>query len=177
MPPLAFPGTSPADLPQREYAWWKELVAATFAGIHVGDFERFFGALFDYFAQVDAWEVFPDTPPALAALKEHGARLGVVSNFDARLHTICAGLGIAGDLDAIIPSSRAGYAKPDARIFALALARLDIPAAQALHVGDSPREDIEGAQAAGMRALLIDRSGPAHDPQRVSDLRELVDRL
>jgi putative hydrolase of the HAD superfamily len=178
MPALAFPGAPAAELPQREYAWWKEVVAAVFSGVRFADFDAFFADLFAHFAEPETWELFPDSGPALAALRGRGLRLAIVSNFDGRLPRICEGLGIAHHFDTIIMSSRVGAAKPDPRIFATALARLGVGAAHAVHVGDSEKEDRDGAQAGGLRAILIQRDAPTGScSDRVRDLRELTERL
>src|SRR6266852_1101197 len=49
MPPLAFPGVPEGDLARREFAWWRQVASAAFRGIRFGDFDTFFGDLFDYF--------------------------------------------------------------------------------------------------------------------------------
>jgi putative hydrolase of the HAD superfamily len=177
MPPLAFPGVPLDELPGREVAWWRQVVATAFAGARFADFDAFFRDLFDYFAHADAWELFADVPPALHALQARGVRLGIVSNFDGRLVAICQGLGIADAFATIVMSSRAGCAKPDPRIFAVALEHLGVAAAEALHVGDSDSEDVKGAQAAGLRAVLMRREGSAPiSVDEVHDLRELTSR-
>jgi putative hydrolase of the HAD superfamily len=173
MPPLAFPRASEAELPAREYAWWRDLVATVFADMHFAGFDGFFAELFDHFAQSESWELFDDVVPALAELRARGLRLGIVSNFDGRLTRICEGLGIAGYFDAIVMSGRVGAAKPDPRVFAVALNRLGVDAAEAVHVGDSEKEDLAGARASGLHAVLIDRGEP-NVPGRVRDLRELI---
>ena len=66
---------------------------------------------------------------------------------------ILEGLGIAAQLDAIVLPSDAGAAKPDQRIFALALERIGVAASEALFVGDDAKDDLEGAHAAGLRAV------------------------
>ena len=177
MPPLGFPDAPPDELPAREYAWWKQLVATVFSGLPFPDFDAFFRDLFDFFAHGAAWELFADTLPALAALRSRGLQLGIVSNFDGRLLRICAELGIAGSVDVIVMSGRVGYATPDPRIFAAALARLGIAASAALHVGDSEREDLAGARAAGLRSVLIDRNATTANADRVVSLIEVVQRL
>jgi putative hydrolase of the HAD superfamily len=178
MPPLAFPNALPDELPQREFTWWKQLVATVFTGARFADFDAFFGELFDYFADATAWDLFPDTRPALDALKARDLRLGLVSNFDGRLIRICEGLGIAGSFDAIVMSGRAGFAKPDPRIFGIALSALGVGATEAIHVGDNEREDLEGARAAGLRGILICRDGITRsDRNRVPDLLALRERI
>jgi putative hydrolase of the HAD superfamily len=177
MPPLGFPGVAAEELPQREYAWWKQVVAAVFSACAFTDFDAFFDDLFQHFADAGSWELFPDTQPALIALRARGLRLGIVSNFDGRLVGICEGLGIAAHFDTIVMSGRVGYAKPDPRIFAVALERLGITAADAVHVGDSEREDVRGAQAAGLRAVLITRQSRRDFRPQIHDLRELCSEL
>jgi putative hydrolase of the HAD superfamily len=175
MPPLSFPGARAQEIPQREYAWWRHVAGEAFAGYRFSDFDAFFRDLFEYFADAAAWELFPDTEPALAGLQARGLRLGIVSNFDGRLIRICEGLRIAPAFNALVMSGRVGYAKPDPRIFAIALARLGVTPAEAAHVGDSEREDLAGAEAAGLRAVLIQRTGPpGAGPERISDLGQLI---
>ncbi len=178
MPAMCFPEVSVAQVLAHEQAWWKRVVAAAFAGTRFADFDAFFLDLFAHFGHGSSWELFQDTRPALATLRARGLRLGVVSNFDGRLAGVCEELGIATGFDVIAMSSRVGYAKPDPRIFAVALARLGVAAADAVHVGDSGHDDIEGARAAGLRALLIRRDAAATAaPDEVHDLSELAERI
>jgi putative hydrolase of the HAD superfamily len=79
----------------------------------------------------------------------------MVSNFDHRLSALLAALGLAPLLDVIVLPSDAGAAKPEARIFALALKRLGIRADQAVYVGDDADDDIGGARAAGLHAIDV----------------------
>ncbi|MFI5365306.1 MAG: HAD-IA family hydrolase [Candidatus Binatia bacterium] len=178
MPAMCFPGVPEAELPQRERAWWRRVVNAAFGGYPFAAFETFFCDLFEHFARADAWELFADVEPALTELRARGMRLGVVSNFDGRLVGVCEGLGIANRFDTIVMSGRVACAKPDPKIFGIALERLGVAAADALHVGDSETDDLRGAHAAGLRAILIRRESPAAGrPDRVGDLRELINHL
>jgi putative hydrolase of the HAD superfamily len=75
----------------------------------------------------------------------------------------------------VIMSSQVGCAKPDPQIFATALERIGVSPAEALHIGDSEALDVEGAHAAGLRALLIDRAAEASGPGgRIRDLHEVL---
>lgn len=114
--------------------------------------------LWERFAWPEAWEVYPDVRPALAALGRGGLRLGVVSNWDERLPALLGRLELA--FDAVVYSAAVGTEKPHPRIFQAALERLGVPAPATLHVGDSQRDDVEGAQGAGLQALLLGRRGP-----------------
>lgn len=105
------------------------------------------------------FRAFPDAVPALQALRDLGLRLLAVSNWDCSLPRALAFAGLDGLLDGVVASATVGAAKPDPRPFEAALAAAGVRPGEALHVGDSPVNDLEGAQAAGLRAVLIDRSG------------------
>jgi putative hydrolase of the HAD superfamily len=140
-----------------EREWWHRLVRSTFAGLgDFADFDAYFDALFAFFADPANWTCDPDAPVLLAALRESGLRLGVISNFDYRIYAILNALGLKRYFDSITISSEAGYAKPAPEIFQLALERHSLPAAEALHVGDSEALDVVGAHAAGIAAVLVD---------------------
>ena len=174
-PPLAFAGASPTRLRDHERAWWYTIVREALGRDVVGaPLDATFDELFVHYAGASAWRVFPEVAHVLAALRQRGLRLAVVSNFDARLGPLLAALDLAPLVDAVVHSSRVGSAKPAPGIFRDALARLDVAPADALHVGDEPVEDVSGARTAGMRALLIDRAGRAPAlPRGVSALPSL----
>ena len=88
-----------------------------------------------------------------------GARLVVVSNWDASLHEVLARTGLAELVDGAVASAVLGAAKPDPAIFAAGLALAGVPAAGAVHAGDDLRADVAGARAAGLRAVLVARDG------------------
>lgn len=143
-----------------ERAWWRETVRRAFehAGLpEPGD--GCFEALFERFAEARSWRLFGDVVPTLTALRKQGLRLGVVSNFDSRLHRICGGLGLTQLLDAVVASAEAGHAKPARAIFDAAISGIGVPARRCLMVGDSADADVAGARAAGCQAILLDRSG------------------
>ena len=118
---------------------------------------------------------FPDAQPAIERLAEAGLKLAVVANWDVSLHDVLERVGLAGAFEAVVTAAAVGAAKPDPRPFEVALSRLGVEAAQCLHVGDDPSTDVAGAEAAGMSALLVDRSG--HTAGSLADLTELVARL
>ncbi len=116
---------------------------------------------------------YPDAAGALAELRERGLKLIVVSNWDCSLGRVLELCGIAELIDGSISSAEAGSRKPDPAIFATALELAGCGPEQALHVGDTVEEDVEGARAAGIRALHIDRAGGGE----ISSLAEIVDHL
>jgi putative hydrolase of the HAD superfamily len=87
---------------------------------------------------------------ACRALAGAGLRLAVVSNWDIGLHGQLALLGLTAIVDAVVTSAEAGAPKPDPAVFRLALERLDVAPARAVHVGDAIADE-EGARAAGLR--------------------------
>jgi len=105
------------------------------------------------------FRAYRDAAPALAELRALGVQLVCVSNWDYSLPDVLARVGLAGELDGVVTSAAVGARKPDPRLFEAALEVAGCAADEALHVGDTPTEDVEGAKAAGIRALLIDRDG------------------
>jgi putative hydrolase of the HAD superfamily len=105
------------------------------------------------------FNAYPDAAPALSGLRGRGLQLIVVSNWDCSLPTVLERSGLAGLIDGSVSSAESGSRKPDPAIFAAALRLASCQASEALHVGDTAEEDLEGARAAGIRSLLIDRDG------------------
>jgi putative hydrolase of the HAD superfamily len=176
-PPLAFPASERNGLQGLERAWWKSLVAKVFEPYgRFPRFDEYFTELFSYFARADSWRLFPEARETLAALNRGGVKLAVVSNFDSRLIGILDGLGVASEFESILLSSHVGYAKPAPEIFRYALERLQTKPDEALHVGDSVEKDAEGAQSAGIRAVLLDRNAKlkAAGFPKIKNLSELL---
>jgi HAD superfamily hydrolase (TIGR01549 family) len=115
------------------------------------------------------FELFEDVLPVLEELRGADLRIAVVSNGIRDLHAFVAHHRL--DVDAIVDSRSHGRVKPHPTIFLAALAALAVAPQDAVMVGDSLEEDIEGARALGMRAILIDREGrhPGVD-ERLTDL-------
>ena len=178
IPPMAFPGRRGAGLDRAERAWWRTLVArVTGAAGGVPDFDPYFDRLYAHYAGARAWRVYSEVPAVLTTLRERGAALAVVSNFDSRLLPLLDALGLAPFFDAVVCSGAAGAAKPDRAIFTQALAMLGVDRSQALHVGDSREADYEGALAAGIEALHVDRSAARSDGRIITDLRGILDHV
>ncbi len=155
-------------------AAWKELVDQTFAGLaQVPPSRTFFREIYDRFASGAAWRVFDDVVLALSALRDRGLKLAVISNWDERLGPLLRQLRLDRFFQAIVVSHEVGYLKPSPAIFLEAAAQLELATEKILHVGDQEQEDIQGAQAAGMQALLIRRGGPSVPGRQIASLSEL----
>jgi putative hydrolase of the HAD superfamily len=125
-------------------------------------------------AMVDSLEfaAFPDVAPALLELRSLGLRLVVASNWDCSLPEWLDGAGIWQLVDGAASSAVVGEPKPSPAVFDEALRLAGVGAGEAIHVGDSVDNDIAGARAAGIRAVLVDRSG-APGPGGVHTVRSL----
>jgi 2-haloalkanoic acid dehalogenase type II len=121
---------------------------------------------------------FPEVPAALAELRERGLKLVVASNWDCSLPEVLERAGVRSLVDGVVSSAVVGAPKPDPAVFREALRVAGVDAADAVHVGDSERNDIEGARAAGVRALLVLRSWePPAGVESVRSLAELAPLL
>ena len=111
---------------------------------------------------------------AVAELRARGVPVVVVSNSEGKLLELFDNLGLGQTFDHVVDSHHVGVEKPDPRIFEPVLARFGVPAAAALHVGDTYATDVVGARAAGMQVALIDPfahyEGAYADVPRVTDV-------
>lgn len=158
---LAFPGAEPAAVPELEYRWWKSIVSETFDRVgalsRFENFEAFYAGLYEYFETSAPWRVYPDTVASLKRWQAMGISLGVISNFDSRLHRVLSVLNLSDYFTSITLSSEVGAAKPSHLIFEAALAKHRCEPHLAWHIGDSEAEDYAGARAAGLKAILLAR--------------------
>jgi putative hydrolase of the HAD superfamily len=165
------------DPEARERDFWKRVVLATIApagATPFADFDRFFADLFETFAHASRWQLFPDAIETLTALKAAGLRLGVLSNWDRRLHTVLEETGLRPYLDAVIISSEVGAEKPDPGIFRAAESALGAGPGECLHVGDSRHHDLAGARGAGWRVVLVRHGDAASGDGEVRHLTDVV---
>jgi putative hydrolase of the HAD superfamily len=121
--------------------------------------EKIARRVYDAFGSAERWRAYDDVARAFERLRGRGLALGAISNWDRRLESLLAGLGIGSQLEVTVCSAAVGLRKPDPRIFELACERLGVEPAQAAHVGDHHYADVLGATAAGLSPVLIDRHG------------------
>lgn len=161
--------------PDDDRGWWRELVEQVLnrCAVAPGQLDRaaYFDELYAEFTRPGVWALFPEVRETLAGLRSQ-FRLGVISNFDGRLRPILAHLGIADAFEDLVISSEVGADKPDAWIFEHALDRIGVAAGEALHVGDDPVHDWQGAAAAGLQVFRLER--PANDLRNLA--RQLTGR-
>jgi len=121
------------------------------------------------------FEVYEDVPPVLDAVRERGVKVGLLSNSARDLDLFVAHHGLA--VDAVLTSRDHGKTKPHAAIFRRILELLGVEPGEALMVGDSVEDDIDGALAVGMRAVLVDRERRYPERNSLPDLRGVVTLL
>jgi HAD superfamily hydrolase (TIGR01549 family) len=115
------------------------------------------------------FELYEDALPVLEELRAGGLQIGLVSNGIRDLTEFVAHHRL--DVDAIVDSRSHGRVKPHPTIFQAALDLLDVTPVEAVMVGDSLEEDVEGARGLGMRAVLVDREDRHPDVDgRLTDL-------
>ncbi len=119
------------------------------------------------------FRAFPDVEPALRELRAAGARLVIASNWDCSLPDWLGPAGVLDLVDGVVSSAELGEAKPAPAVFLRALELAGAGPDEAVHVGDSLENDVEGARAAGIRPLLLVRGGEA--PAGVEVIRSLAE--
>lgn len=180
-----YSGTTTAS-DEQDLAMWRDITKRIYDRIPelaAIAFPTWFETLYHRFGDPAVWRFYRDVPPVLARLRDRGIKIGIISNWDTRLRRISDGLGLTKMVDFLIISAEAGVRKPSSGIFELALAKAGVKAADAIHVGDLPEEDGEGARRAGVRPVLIDRKERVtpvkhdHDMPVVRGLEELYSML
>jgi HAD superfamily hydrolase (TIGR01549 family) len=139
--------------------------------------EEALAELHAYHQSSNLWELVPPhVAPSLAALRQRGLKLTVVSNANGRLKMLFDRLELAGCFDCLLDSHDEGVEKPDPRYFDIALERSGARRETTIHVGDLYHVDVVGARNAGLRGVLLDEAGlyPEVDCPRVRSLTEFV---
>jgi putative hydrolase of the HAD superfamily len=127
-------------------------------------------------AYEQAWRPVPGALSLLRALRDAGARVVVVTNnIVAEQRLKLAHCGIDGLVDGLVTSEETGFTKPDPRIFHHALAAVGGDARDAVMIGDAWHTDIDGARAAGIRAVWLNRFGAQAPDRSVAMVTSLED--
>lgn len=160
-------------------SWWKQLINRTFQGsvkcnsLNVSILDTIGNHLIEVYKTPECWQIAEGAEELLKYLNSLGITLGIVSNYDERLETVLKAMELHHYFRFIITSYCAGFAKPDSRIFHLALDQLHngrIKPQEALHVGNTPETDYLGAVNAGWKAILVHQ-----DAKKVTEYYQYVD--
>jgi putative hydrolase of the HAD superfamily len=156
----------------RERARWQAIVADVLPG---ADFGACFAGLWDWFGTPAAWVVPSDTEPILRSLADRGLIVGVASNFDSRLIPLVDAFPeLAPVHGRCVISSLVGWRKPARQFFDALVEAAGCERGQVLYVGDDERNDLRGATAAELRAVLLDPAAETPGPDRIRRLRDLI---
>ncbi|MDR2107864.1 MAG: HAD-IA family hydrolase [Coriobacteriales bacterium] len=130
--------------------------------------------VYQHYLAPESWTTFPDVLPCLEALSAQGLRLGLISNWDSSLRPVIEGMGLGYLFCEIIASAEVLLHKPQPAIFELALRRTGTPASAAMHIGDHASADVQGARAAGITPVYLNRRGERlKDAISIASLAEL----
>ena len=190
-------GHDPHDL---DTAFWKTLVLLDheFAP-DAGVWEDWFPRWLEHIARlahippdvmIEAWDEaddphhlwdhpIPGAVECLTTLRDHGVRVGVVSNSGGQVEGALERAGLASLLEVIVDSTVVGVHKPDPRIFDHALEPLGLRPDQTWYLGDTVAYDMAAADAAGLLGWVVDHRGlhTVEHPRRVANLAEFTDRV
>lgn len=155
----------------RERERWRNIVFATIDGAT----DELFLELYLHFANPSAWTVPASAAGSIARLVSRGVRVGMGSNYDTRLEGVVSGTRALRPLrERLVISSLVGVRKPGGVFFAEVVRAAGCDPFDILFVGDDPDNDYHGANAAGMKAVLLDEHGKHEGiPSRVRSLAEL----
>lgn len=158
----------------RELARWHAIVEETLTD--AVDAEGCFQALYAHFADPRAWKASADVGPTLQVLEARGWRIGLASNFDARLYGVAAGLPELALVQTIVVSAAVGWRKPAAEFFRTAAESARMEQQKIVFVGDDLINDYNGARAAGLSAVLYDPEEACQDSaaRRIAHLGDLL---
>jgi putative hydrolase of the HAD superfamily len=175
-----YAGTAAMDASRRLADWPRYYaVLARFAGVLPDRHDDAVAGLASlYGAPVPSlWNVVPDgVLQALRDLDATGVAIAVVSNADGLVEAELRRAGV--EIDIVIDSTVVGFAKPHPEIFWLALEKLGVAPADAVHIGDTAKADVDGAHAAGVRPLHLDPYGdcpyPAGHHEHITAVGDVV---
>ncbi len=133
-------------------------------------------AIIEAWSDAENFGLYDDVLPCLDALRSAGVRMALLSNaLGHGVEEIIAHFALDGYMAAAVSSLETGAVKPAPRMFSTLFGLLRVAPADAVMVGDSVEDDVDGALASGCPAILLDRSGRRRDlaVPRIESLAEL----
>jgi putative hydrolase of the HAD superfamily len=167
------------DPEEREKDFWRQVVRETLKNkpLPPSQFDEVFVKMWEAFSHANRWRVFDGSLEVLRNLRDLGYWIGVLSNWDHRLHTVLEEAGFSDLVESVVISVDVGVEKPDSGIFRAVEAKSGMPPDASLHVGDSRHHDLTGAQEAGWFGILLRNDGGVIKPPtigRLADLNEIL---
>jgi len=147
---------------ESERARWRWIVGEVFSELGPIDVvDRCFEELFEHFGKASSWRCYDDVAAEVSRIEELGLEMLIASNFDSRLHAVCAGWPVLRNAHAVVVSSEVGWRKPGPGFFEALVSACGCRAEEVLMVGDDPVNDVQGALACGLQAVRVDRAAEA----------------
>jgi putative hydrolase of the HAD superfamily len=140
--------------------WWKQVVRRSLPENTFRDavvFDLFFEEVYLHYSKPEAWEIYPEVLEVLEALRDYPVDLCVLTNWDARLHSVLDGHGLGEYLAHRFISAELGWEKPDLAIYRHVADVLRVQPGALLSVGDNACNDVDGPRRAGWQAVQIER--------------------
>lgn len=170
--------------------WWMSLVKGVFKeelgpAYQEDKMQKIASDLYSYYHSATPYLVLDDASEVLTRLRaSHPAlKIGLLSNFDNRLHDIVPALGLRQLVDFIVTSEDARSSKPDEKIFDYAAHKSELDhlhPSQILHVGDDMDKDYFGARRVCWNALLVDRWAAGYslveEEEVITNLGQIFDK-
>ncbi|VDL71648.1 unnamed protein product [Nippostrongylus brasiliensis] len=166
-----------------DYEWWKRVIQgclteACVSTIPSDDIAAIARRLFGFYTTTNAWRIVdPELENVITKLRERGIGTAIVSNFDTRLRQILLNMNIHHLFDVVVASGEHGVEKPDPNIFKIITDHYGLSSpSELLHVGDSYRNDYQGAKNFGAHAILFEPYGKNRDvfaTRRIMSFTEL----
>ena len=160
--------------PDDSLTFWSHLYRRLLAELGIKD-EALVGEMYSTFSSSASYRLFDDALPALRELESAGYRLALISNFEQWLEEMLVELEVGHIFEISVISGIEGIEKPDPEIYRRALEKVGVPAERTVHIGDSPKMDVEPARSVGMHTILLDRYDRYVDADvpRVASLKDL----
>ena len=166
---------NPSLSAEASLTFWSFLYRRFLEELEVAD-EDLVKELFTVFSSSASYKLYADVLPAVEALRSSGYRMGLISNFETWLEDMLVDLELGSVFEPVVISGREGIEKPDPDLYRIAVERAGIDPARCVHVGDSPKMDVEPALEVGLNAVLLDRMDRYPDVPypRIASLAELI---
>ena len=155
---------------------WFDLVTSLFKD--VVDAASLFQTLWDHFALPTSWALYPDVASSLAILKQRGLRIGIASNFESRLLSICRNQPDLKPMEWVFPSSLVGWNKPSPRFYEAIAAHFSAASHELIMVGDHEVNDYQTPKSSGWTSFhLVREPGHLLASHQIAALAELPNRI
>lgn len=157
----------------REQDRWRNIIREVFDDVQQAE-DGLFSHLWGHFGDSRNWSLYDDVQATWQQLTASNMRLGIASNFDNRLLTICQKLRPLDQTREVFCSSEVGFSKPSPRFFQEVASQMQLQPSELLLVGDDRENDLAGALAAGWQGLHLNRTAIASDAHTITSLKGLL---